>query len=38
LLDELAEALGIGVVERCVDLIEQAERRRIQLEQRKNQR
>ena len=30
---QVAEALGVGVVERRVDLVEQAERRRIELEQ-----
>src|SRR5690606_38121758 len=33
-----AVALGIGVVERRVDLVEQAERRRIELEQREHER
>ena len=38
LLHQLAEALGVGVVQRRVDLVQQAERRRIQLEQREHQR
>ena len=37
-LDHAAEALGIGVVQRRVDLVEQAERRRIELEEREHQR
>src|SRR4051812_34285443 len=37
LLHQLAEALGIGVVERRVDLVEQAERRRVELEEREHQ-
>src|SRR5436190_15633008 len=38
LRDELGIALGVGVVERRVDLVEQAERRRIELEDREHQR
>src|SRR5262245_29404114 len=37
-LYEVAEAAGVGVVERRVDLVEQAERRRVELEQREHQR
>src|SRR5688500_7458981 len=37
-LDEIAETRGVGIVERRVDLVEQAERRRVELEQRKHQR
>ena len=33
-----AEAAGVGIVERRVDLVQQAERRRIQLEQREHER
>ena len=33
---ELAEALGVGVVQRRVHLVEQAERRRVQLEDSEN--
>ncbi|KGD44404.1 hypothetical protein DO72_5716 [Burkholderia pseudomallei] len=35
---EIREALGVRVVERRVDLVEQAERRRIQLEHREHER
>ena len=37
-LTSLRVALGVGVVERRVDLVEQAERRRVQLEDREHQR
>jgi hypothetical protein len=37
-LDHAAEALGIGVVQGRVDLVEQAERRRVQAEHREHQR
>ncbi len=37
-LDHAAETLGIRVVERRIDLVEQAERRRVQLEHREDQR
>jgi hypothetical protein len=36
-LDHLAEALGVAVVERRIDLVEHAERRRIELEHREHQ-
>ena len=36
--DELGIALGVGVVQRRVDFVEQAERRRVQLEDREHQR
>ena len=38
LLDEHTEPLDIRVIERCIDLVEEAERRRIQLEDREYQR
>ena len=38
LAHEIAEALGVVVVERRVDLVEQAERRRVQLEHREHER
>ena len=38
LLDDLREAPDVRVVERCVDLVEQAERRRVQLEDREHER
>jgi len=37
-LDQLAEALGIGVVERRVDFVEQAERRGVELKKKENTR
>ncbi len=37
-LHQVAEAQRVGVVERRVDLVEQAERRRVELEQREHQR
>src|SRR5688572_12144091 len=37
-LDEVAEATGVRVVQRRVHLVEQAERRRVQLEQREYER
>src|SRR5688500_15772096 len=37
-LHQVAEALGIAVVERRIDLVEQAEGRRVELEQREHQR
>ena len=37
-LDDIAEAIDVRVIERRIDLIEQTERRRIQLEDRKDQR
>jgi hypothetical protein len=38
ILDQLGVTLGVGVVQRCVHLVEQAERRRVELEDRKHQR
>ena len=38
LLHQVAEALGVGVVQRRVHLVEQAERRRVELEQREHER
>ena len=38
LADQLAVALGVGVVQRRVDLVEQAERRRVELEDGEHQR
>ena len=37
-MTSLRVALGVGVVERRVDLVEQAERRRVELEDREHQR
>ena len=37
-LDQRAQPFGIGVIQRRVHLVQQAERRRIELEQRKHQR
>ena len=38
LLDQFAEAVSVGIIQRRVDLIEQTERRGIQAEQREHQR
>ena len=38
LAQQRAEPLHVGVVERCVDLVEQAERRRADAEQRQQER
>ena len=35
---QVAEAIDIGIVQRCIDLVEYADRRRISEEQREDQR